>query len=461
MKFSEQWLRHYVNPDWTSHELADALTMAGLEVESIEPIAPPFSQVVVASIERVEAHPNADRLRVCHVDVGAGALAQIVCGAPNATVGIKVPCALPGATLPGGLQIKPVSMRGVQSSGMLCSAKELGLSQDHEGLMLLDDALPSGQDLRAALRLDDQQFLLKLTPNRPDCLGVRGIARELAALSGAALLPAPEVNIQAELSDRLPVRIEAPDLCGRFCGRVIRGVNARAKTPVWMKERLERAGQRSISALVDISNYVMLELSRPTHVFDLDKIQGALTVRWARRGEHLKLLNGNTIELDETVGVIADEKAIESLAGIMGGDVTAVSDDTSNIYVEAAFWWPQAIAGRARRYNFSTDAGHRFERGVDAHTTASELDYLCSMILEICGGKAGPLDDQIIDMPERKPVQMRLNRARKVSGIDLSIDEISNAFKRLGMAYQWLEYPQGPVIEVQPPSYRFDLQIEE
>ncbi|MEY3105362.1 MAG: hypothetical protein RJA72_1394, partial [Pseudomonadota bacterium] len=197
MKFSEQWLRHYVNPDWTSHELADALTMAGLEVESIEPIAPPFSQVVVASIERVEAHPNADRLRVCHVDVGAGDLAQIVCGAPNATVGIKVPCALPGATLPGGLQIKPVSMRGVQSSGMLCSAKELGLSQDHEGLMLLDDALPSGQDLRAALRLDDQQFLLKLTPNRPDCLGVRGIARELAALSGAALLPAPEVNIQA------------------------------------------------------------------------------------------------------------------------------------------------------------------------------------------------------------------------------------------------------------------------
>ena len=461
MKFSEQWLRHYVNPDWTSHELADALTMAGLEVESIEPIAPPFSQVVVASIERVEAHPNADRLRVCYVDVGAGDLAQIVCGAPNATVGIKVPCALPGATLPGGLQIKPVSMRGVQSSGMLCSAKELGLSQDHEGLMLLDDALPSGQDLRAALRLDDQQFLLKLTPNRPDCLGVRGIARELAALSGAALLPAPEVYIQAELSDRLPVRIEAPDLCGRFCGRVIRGVNARAKTPVWMKERLERAGQRSISALVDISNYVMLELSRPTHVFDLDKIQGALTVRWARRGEHLKLLNGNTIELDETVGVIADEKAIESLAGIMGGDVTAVSDDTSNIYVEAAFWWPQAIAGRARRYNFSTDAGHRFERGVDAHTTASELDYLCSMILEICGGKAGPLDDQIIDMPERKPVQMRLNRARKVSGIDLSIDEISNAFKRLGMAYQWLEYPQGPVIEVQPPSYRFDLQIEE
>ena len=461
MKFSEQWLRQYVNPAWTSDELADALTMAGLEVESHEALAPPFSQVVVARIEKLEQHPNADRLRVCHVDVGAEALSQIVCGAPNAAVGMKVPCALPGALLPGGLHIKPVTMRGVQSAGMLCSAKELGLSQDHQGLMMLDDALLIGQDLREALRLEDQQFLLKLTPNRPDCLGVRGIARELAALSGAALSPAPEVQVQALISDRLPVRIEAADLCGRFCGRIIRGVNPRAITPSWMKERLERAGQRSISALVDISNYVMLELSRPTHVFDLDKIEGSLTVRWAKRGERLKLLNGNTIELDDTVGVIADEKAIESLAGIMGGDATAVSDDTSNIYVEAAFWWPKAIAGRARRYNFATDAGHRFERGVDAHTTASELDYLCVLILEICGGKAGPLDDQIIAMPERNPVRMRLSRARLVSGIDLSQDEISAVFGRLGMSYRWLDDKQGPVIEVQPPSYRFDLDIEE
>jgi len=488
MKFSEQWLRQYVNPDWSTQELADALTMAGLEVESLESLAPAFSQVVVARIERVEAHPNADRLRVCHVDVGQADLAQIVCGAPNAAAGITVACALPGAQLPGGLQIKPVTMRGVQSAGMLCSAKELGLSQDHQGLMLLDEGLPLGKDLREALRLDDQQFLLKLTPNRTDCLGVRGIAREVAALSGASLASKPVIEVQAEIADRLPVRIEAPDLCGRFCGRVIRGVNPQAQTPQWMKDRLERAGQRSISALVDISNYVMLELSRPTHVFDLDRIKGGLSVRWARRGERLKLLNGQTIELDEQVGVIADDQAIESLAGIMGGDATAVSDDTSNIYVEAAFWWPQAIAGRARRYNFSTDAGHRFERGVDAHTTASELDYVCSLILEICGGQAGPLDDQVIALPERKPVQMRLERARKVSGIDLSPEDISRAFTRLGIGFRWLEGAEGTehaqgatgtenaqvakgtenakvaggaVIEVEPPSYRFDLRIEE
>ncbi|NCV90727.1 MAG: phenylalanine--tRNA ligase subunit beta, partial [Betaproteobacteria bacterium] len=461
MKFSEQWLRQYVNPDWTTQQLADALTMAGLEVESLEPLAPAFSQVVVGKIQAIEQHPQADRLRLCQVDVGAAQPLQIVCGAPNAAAGLTVPCALPGATLPGGLHIKPVVMRGVQSAGMLCSAKELGLSQDHQGLMLLDDALQPGDDVRLALGLDDKQFVLKLTPNRPDCLGLYGIAREVAALSGAALVPQAKHAVEVSIDDRLPVRVEAADLCGRFCGRVIRGVDAKAQTPAWMKQRLEHAGQRSISALVDISNYVMLELSRPTHVFDLDRIQGSLTVRWARRGEKLKLLNGSTIELDETVGVIADALAIESLAGIMGGDATAVSDDTRNIYVEAAFWWPQAVAGRARRYNFSTDAAHRFERGVDAHSTADELDYLCSLILQICGGKAGPLDDQQLALPERNPVRLRLARARKVAGIELTEQDLSDAFSRLDMRFRWLDDATGPVIEVQPPSYRFDLSIEE
>jgi len=370
-----------------------------------------------------------------------------------------VPCALPGALLPGGLHIKPVTMRGVQSAGMLCSAKELGLSQDHQGLMMLDDALLIGQDLREALRLEDQQFLLKLTPNRPDCLGVRGIARELAALSGAALSPAPEAQVQALIPDRLPVRIEAADLCGRFCGRVIRGVNPRAITPSWMKERLERAGQRSISALVDISNYVMLELSRPTHVFDLDKIEGSLTVRWAKRGERLKLLNGNTIELDDTVGVIADEKAIESLAGIMGGDATAVSLDTENIYLEAAFWWPQAMQGRARRYNFSTDAAHRFERGVDYATTVEHIERITALIVEICGvpGKTrvGPVDDQQVDLPARKPVAMRLARAAKIIGIPLSASLVADIFTRLALPFT----QEADVFSVTPPSYRFDWLI--
>ncbi|NCV32803.1 MAG: phenylalanine--tRNA ligase subunit beta, partial [Betaproteobacteria bacterium] len=432
-----------------------------LEVESLEPLAPAFSQVVVGKIQAIEQHPQADRLRLCQVDVGAAQPLQIVCGAPNAAAGLTVPCALPGATLPGGLHIKPVVMRGVQSAGMLCSAKELGLSQDHQGLMLLDDALQPGDDVRLALGLDDKQFVLKLTPNRPDCLGLYGIAREVAALSGAALVPQAKHAVEVSIDDHLPVRVEAADLCGRFCGRVIRGVDAKAQTPAWMKQRLEHAGQRSISALVDISNYVMLELSRPTHVFDLDRIQGSLTVRWARRGEKLKLLNGSTIELDETVGVIADALAIESLAGIMGGDATAVSDDTRNIYVEAAFWWPQAVAGRARRYNFSTDAAHRFERGVDAHSTADELDYLCSLILQICGGKAGPLDDQQLALPERNPVRLRLARARKVAGIELTEQDLSDAFSRLDMRFRWLDDATGPVIEVQPPSYRFDLSIEE
>ncbi|NDG55541.1 MAG: phenylalanine--tRNA ligase subunit beta, partial [Betaproteobacteria bacterium] len=256
MKFSEQWLRQYVNPDWTTQQLADALTMAGLEVESLEPLAPAFSQVVVGKIQAIEQHPQADRLRLCQVDVGAAQPLQIVCGAPNAAAGLTVPCALPGATLPGGLHIKPVVMRGVQSAGMLCSAKELGLSQDHQGLMLLDDALQPGDDVRLALGLDDKQFVLKLTPNRPDCLGLYGIAREVAALSGAALVPQAKHAVEVSIDDRLPVRVEAADLCGRFCGRVIRGVDAKAQTPAWMKQRLEHAGQRSISALVDISNYV-------------------------------------------------------------------------------------------------------------------------------------------------------------------------------------------------------------
>ncbi len=456
MKFSESWLRSFCNPEWTSAQLAERLTMAGLEVEDIRPAAPPFNGVVVAEVKSVTRHPDADKLNVCEVDTGSG-IRQIVCGAPNVAPGVRVPCAQPGASLPGGFAIKPVKMRGVQSDGMLCSARELGLSEDHAGLLLLPADAPVGADLREWMQLDESVIELKLTPNLAHCFGVFGIAREVAAISGAGLCEPSFPAVPVTVQDRLAVKVSAADLCGRFSGRVIRGVDAKAPTPAWMRQRLERAGQRSISALVDISNYVMLELGRPSHVFDLAKIHGALEVRWARAGEQLELLNGQTIALDETVGVIADADQVESLAGIMGGNSTAVSLETRDIYLEAAFWWPEAIAGRARRYNFSTDAAQRFERGVDPSTTVAHLEYLSRLILEICGGSAGPIDDTVLRLPECKPVAMRVSRARKVTGIDLSEAEIADAFARL----QLPAVQEGDRFVVTPPAYRFDIAIEE
>ncbi|MEY2685285.1 MAG: phenylalanine--tRNA ligase, beta subunit [Pseudomonadota bacterium] len=462
MQFPESWLREFCNPPLNSQQLADTLTMAGLEVEDRVPVAPPFSHVVVGAIVAAEQHPNADRLRVCQVDVGQGAPLQIVCGAPNARVGIKVPCALVGAELPPGEDGKPFAiklgkLRGVESQGMLCSARELKLSDENAGLLELAADAPVGQDIRAFLNLDDQLFTLKLTPNLAHCLSVYGIARELAALTGAPLQQ-PTFPAQAvQHNDTLPVQVQAPDLCGRFTGRIVRGINPQAATPAWMVERLARCGQRSVSALVDISNYVMFELGRPSHIFDLDKIHGGLQVRWGREGEQLKLLNGNTITLDGTVGVIADDQAVESLAGIMGGDATAVGDDTQHVFVEAAYWWPKAVAGRSRRYNFSTDAGHRFERGVDPQLTVEHVERITSLILSVCGGQAGPIDDHVVNMPVAQPVTLRVARAAKVIGMPLTQQQCADALRRLS-----LPVTEGEgTVTVLPPSFRFDLQIEE
>ncbi|SHG66906.1 phenylalanine--tRNA ligase subunit beta [Pollutimonas bauzanensis] len=457
MQFPESWLRAFVNPDLDTDALSHQLTMAGLEVEETAPAAPPFSGIVVARIIEVAPHPNADKLRVCQVDDGSGAPLQIVCGAPNAAAGIKVPLARVGAQLPGGMIIGTATMRGVESAGMLCSARELGLSQDHAGLLALDADAVVGMSLREALDLDDMLFTLKLTPNRADCLSILGVAREVAALTGAALTLPAFAPVAATLDDRLPVAVAAPDLCGRFAGRVIRGVNARAATPAWMKTRLERAGQRSISALVDISNYVMLELGRPTHVFDLQRIQGGLTVRWGKPGETLELLNGQTVELAADVGVIAAGGIVESLAGIMGGAATAVTLDTTDIYLEGAFWWPQAIMGRARRYKFSSEASHRFERGVDFESITEHLEFMTRLLIDICGGQAGPLDDQVLELPARAPVSMRLDRCHRVLGVPVSRQEVEQIFTRLGLPFQLRDN----VFIVTPPSYRFDLFIEE
>ncbi|WP_211466289.1 phenylalanine--tRNA ligase subunit beta [Collimonas silvisoli] len=465
MQFSESWLRSMVDPKMTSDELSHLLTMSGLEVEEVEPVAPPFTNIVVGLVVETAKHPNADRLNVCQVDVGAGSMLNIVCGAPNVRPGLKVPCAMVGAILPPGadgqpFEIKLGQLRGVESQGMLCSARELKLSEDQGGLLELPEDAPVGQNFRDYYQLNDLKFTIKLTPNKADCLSVLGVAREVSALTGTPLKQPVFKTVAATITETLPVKISAPDLCGRFSGRVIRGLNAKAATPQWMKQRLERSGQRPISALVDISNYVMLELGRPTHVFDLDKIHGGLDVRWGKPGESLKLLNGNTVSVDDWIGVISDDRQIESLAGIMGGDATAVSLETQNIYLEAAFWWPQAIQGRARRFNFSTDAGHRFERGVDFATTVEHIERITALLIEICGmpeTQVGPIDDQSVNLPKRDPVKLRTARAIKVIGVPLSDSQIADIFTRLGLAFT----QENGVFSVTPPSYRFDIEIEE
>jgi phenylalanyl-tRNA synthetase beta chain len=471
MQFSESWLRQYVNPSQDSDALGHAMTMAGLEVEERHSVAPAFTKIVVAQILSAEQHPDADRLRVCKVDAGTGQELQIVCGAPNARAGIKIPCALVGAELPpselGGkpFVIKVGKLRGVESQGMLCSGRELGLGDDHEGILELPADAPVGEDIRKYLDLDDQIFVIKLTPNKADCLSLIGMAREVSAITGAALCApkwdAPVISIQ----DKRKVTVENKELCGRFAGRIILGVNPLAKTPDWIVKRLSRAGQRSISALVDLSNYVMLEMGQPTHVFDIDNLEGDIQVRWAKAGETLELLNGQTVTLVgpdssgriQEAGVVADQKGPVALAGIMGGNHCAVSDATKNIYVEAAYWLPSAIQGRARRFNFSTDAAHRFERGVDPQNTVNCLEYLSALILEVCGGQVGPVDDQTLNVPERKPVRMRLARAQKVIGIPLTNEIVADIFKRLAFEFK----QEGDAFVVTPPSYRFDIEIEE
>ena len=444
MQFSENWLRTMVDPDMTTDELAHLMTMSGLEVEEVIPVAKPFSKIVVAEVIEVAKHPNADRLSVCQVDAGTGTILNIVCGAPNVRPGMKTGCALVGAVLPPGEDGKPFSikkgkLRGVESNGMLCSFRELQLSEDHSGIMDLPEDAPVGSDLREYLQLEDSIFDIKLTPNKADCLSLLGVAREVSALTGTPLAFHEAARAKVTSDARQEVNILAPDLCGRFSGRVIRNINAKAATPEWMKQRLERSGQRSVSALVDISNYVMLECGQPNHIYDLDRIAGPLNVRWGEKGETVELLNGMTVEVDDWVGVIVDENGVESLGGVMGGDRTAISLDTENIFIEAAFWWPDAIRGRARRFNFTTDAAHRFERGVDFARTVETIERITELVLQICGteGKTvvGPVDDQIVNLPVRKPVTLRRFRAEKVIGIALNNEQIADIFSRLKLPF--------------------------
>ena len=461
MLFTEDWLRQYCNPELSTEALAETLTMAGLEVEEVTSVAPAFTGVVVAKVVTCRDHENSDHLHVCEVDAGTGELLQIVCGAPNVKAGVKAPCALVGAELPGGFKIKKSKLRGVLSMGMLCSARELGITEDHSGIWILPEDAPVGTDIREYAKLNDARIEVKLTPNRGDALSLIGIARDLHAVTGAPLT-LPEMKSVAPTCDcRLPVRVEAPELCGRFASRIIRNINARAETPAWMKERLERAGQRSISALVDISNYVMIELGRPTHFYDLDKIESDhLTVRWAKAGESVHLLDDSRYDVDGYYGVICDGDAPECLAGIKGGYKTQITNDTKDVFIEAAFWHQVAVQGRPRKLNFSTDASYRYERGVDFGSNVTHLEYITQLVLDICGTpetKVGPVDDVVTTLPERKPVTMRVDRCLKVIGMEIPVDAMEAIFTRLG--FEWKR--EGNVFTVMPPTYRFDIEIEE
>jgi phenylalanyl-tRNA synthetase beta chain len=455
MNVPESWLRSFCNPSIPGDEIARRLTMAGVEVEAYEPVGAQFSGVIVGEVLSVERHPNADKLTVCRVNDGHDLL-QVVCGAPNVRKGMKAPLARPGAGLPG-LEIKVSSLRGIESQGMLCSARELGLSGDHSGLLELPREAKTGSDVRAALGLDDMVLTLKLTPNRADCLSVLGVAREVSALTGNPIEAPAIPAIPAKNTAKHPVRISAPEGCGRFAARVIRGVDPSAKTPLWMQQRLERAGQRCISALVDATNYVMLELGRPLHVYDLDKLAGAIDVRWGRRGEKVLLLNEQEVELDESVLCITDDSGVIGLAGIMGGETTKADEGTRNIFLESAFFYPAAVAGRSRRYNFSSDAAHRFERGVDFANNLDGIERATRLILDICGGEPGPAEDLVARLPERKPVRMRVARAQKIIGVPVPAQDMIQSFSRLGFSFK----TEGDAYVVTPPSFRFDLEIEE
>ncbi|MBA4382135.1 MAG: phenylalanine--tRNA ligase subunit beta [Sideroxydans sp.] len=456
MQFSESWLRSLVNPSLSSDELSHLLTMAGLEVEEMKPVAASYDKVVVAQVLTKEKHPDADRLNVLTVDVGQAEPLTIVCGAGNVTVGMKAPCALVGAKLPG-IEIKQAKVRGIASFGMMCSEKELGLAEESAGLMVLDVDATVGQSIRAHLDLDDHLITLKLTPNRCDCLSLNGIAREVAALTGTVMASFPEATFTQTGTQNRKVKVTSSSACPRYSGRVISGVNAKAQTPVWMVKRLERCGLRSISALVDVTNYVLLELGQPLHAFDLNKLNGDIEVRFGRAGEKLKLLNEQTIDLQGDMLVIADAKAPVALAGVMGGADSAVDDATTDIFLESAFFAPSVIVGKSRRLGFSSDSSYRFERGVDYAATAFALDRATQLILDVCGGQSGEVTEVLGELPVRHPVKLRTSRVHRVLGISLPSEQIPQILSRLGMSYK----QNGEEFIVTPPSYRFDIEIEE
>jgi phenylalanyl-tRNA synthetase beta chain len=446
MKISLNWLRDWVDVGDDVPALAHALTMAGLEIEGVHQAGPALSGIVVGEVKSVTKHPDAEKLNVCAVSTGSEEF-QIVCGAPNVRVGMKAPLATLGAKLPNGTEIKRAKLRGVESFGMLCSARELGLSEDTSGLFDLPAQLQTGQDLVTALGLDDTLFEVNLTPNRGDCMSVLGVAREVVAARDKPMHPPEMRGVKAEIADTFPVRLESQSKqgegCPKFAGRVVRGIRPNAASPFWMQERLRRAGLRPINAVVDVTNYVVLELGQPMHAYDLGKLNGALIVRWAKAGEKLKLLDGRDIELTPDVMVIADERSALAMAGVMGGEDSGISTATTDVFLEVAFFNPNAVAGRGRRYGIITDASQRFERGVDPELQERAIERATQLLIDCAGGKAGPvvLTRAKENYPSAMPIRLRHQRVEHGLGMKVT-----------GDAQQW---------QVTPPSWRFDVRIEE
>jgi phenylalanyl-tRNA synthetase beta chain len=458
MQISEAWLREYVNPAISTEQLVEQLTMAGLEVDSVAPAAAVFSGVVVGEVVAMEQHPDADRLRVCQVAVGEAEPLQIVCGASNVRVGLRIPAALIGAVLPGDFKIKKSKLRGVESFGMLCSEKELGLAADANGLMELAVDAPVGVDIREYLSLNDNIIEVDLTPNRADCLSVEGIAREVAVLNKMDWSATQVEKSAVSHTNTLTVSVAATDACPRYLGRLIQGVNPKAETPLWMQERLRRSGVRSLSAIVDVTNYVLIELGQPLHAFDAAKLTGNIHVRYARINESVSLLNGQTIKLDNETLVIADDKQALALAGVMGGSESAVSDDTQDVFLECAFFSPQSIAGKARNYGLHTDSSHRFERGVDPTLQERAIERATQLVIDIAGGSVGSITEVTTQstLPQRPAVLLRKQRLEKTLGINLANEQVVDIFQRLGMSVQTLSDSWS----VTPPGCRFDIAIE-
>jgi len=457
MRISNQWLLEWVDHGLDPEELGHRLTMAGLELDALEPAAAEFSGVVVGRVLQVQPHPDADKLRVCQVEDGSGSPVQVVCGAPNVAEGMNVPFARVGAVLPENFKIKKAKLRGVESFGMLCSARELGLAESSEGLMPLPADLAPGADVREALRLDDTILEVDLTPNRADCLSMAGIAREVATLTGKPLC-APQIKpIGAAVDDRFPVSIEAQDDCPVYAGRVLRGVNPAAETPLWMREKLRRAGIRSLGPLVDVTNYVMLELGQPMHAFDLARLEGGIVVRRALDGEKLTLLDGQEITLSGADLVIADQARALALAGIMGGEASGVDEGTRDVFLESAHFAPMAIAGRARQHGLHTDSSHRFERGVDPELPTRALQRATALLCEIAGGQPGPVVEAMGSRrPEITPITLRASRISRMLGVSIDETEVTRLLTSLGCQVE----PMAGVWRVTPPSFRFDLAIE-
>lgn len=459
MKFSELWLREWVNPAIDSEALSGQITMAGLEVDGVEPVAGAFHGVVVGEVVECAQHPNADKLRVTKVNVGGDRLLDIVCGAPNCRQGLKVAVATVGAVLPGDFKIKAAKLRGEPSEGMLCSFSELGISDDHNGIIELPVDAPIGTDIREYLKLDDNTIEISVTPNRADCLGIIGVARDVAVLNQSPLIEPEITPVAATHNETLSITVDAPDACPRYLGRIVKGINVKAPTPLWMKEKLRRCGIRSIDAVVDVTNYVLLELGQPMHAFDRDRLDGGIVVRMATEGETLVLLDGNEAKLNADTLVIADRSKALAMGGIFGGEHSGVNDETQNVLLECAFFNPLSITGRARRHGLHTDASHRYERGVDPQLQYKAMERATRLLLDICGGEAGPVIDVTNESTLPKPATIRLRRSKldRLIGHHIADEQVSDILKRLGCDVtkgqdEWLAVA---------PSWRFDMEIEE